>query len=478
MGRVAIIGAGVSGLVSAKVLQQDGFAVTVFDKDEGVGGVWAASRAYPGLRTNNPAPTYAFSDFPHFDDTDEFPTAAQLRAYFATYIERFGLGPHLRLGTEVVSVAREEGTFGLRVTLRDGTSERFDRVVVANGVLSVPNMPGLPGAEHFAGTIRHSSEITDGSALRGRRVVVVGAGKSAMDMACLAGREAAACTLVFRRPYWMLPRYFSRRRVDAQVFNRLTETLTFPAYHRASRGEVALRCIGAPLLRAFRRLQCRVVARAAGMPGDMVPEFPIHAGIYHQGIGADIYQALREGRVTTRRDGIASFRDKHTLQLDSGETLETDIVVCATGWQQRLDFLDAPLQEAVLPDGRFRLYRHILPPAEPRLGFVGYASSGNTPLSSELAAHWLSEYFLGGLRLPERVAMEREIDRVLAWSARVFPEQPAGHFIGGYIAHYADELLRDLGLPTRRASGRLAELLRPLTADRYNGLGVERFAAR
>lgn len=76
MERVAVIGAGVAGLASAKVLKQDGFAVTVFDKDEGVGGVWAASRAYPGLRTNNPAPTYAFSDFPPPRKATNFPRPA------------------------------------------------------------------------------------------------------------------------------------------------------------------------------------------------------------------------------------------------------------------------------------------------------------------------------------------------------------------------------------------------------------------
>jgi dimethylaniline monooxygenase (N-oxide forming) len=74
--RVAVIGGGVAGLVSSKVLRQDGFDVTLFEKEPAVGGVWAASRAYPGLRTNNPRETYAFSDFPYPKGADEFPTAA------------------------------------------------------------------------------------------------------------------------------------------------------------------------------------------------------------------------------------------------------------------------------------------------------------------------------------------------------------------------------------------------------------------
>jgi dimethylaniline monooxygenase (N-oxide forming) len=103
--RVAIIGAGVAGIVSAKILKQDGFDVTIFEKEAAIGGVWAESRAYPGLRTNNPRETYVFSDFPYPGNTDDFPTAGQVREDLTNYAEHFGLMPHLQLFTEVVSVS-------------------------------------------------------------------------------------------------------------------------------------------------------------------------------------------------------------------------------------------------------------------------------------------------------------------------------------------------------------------------------------
>ncbi|WP_084161222.1 FAD-dependent oxidoreductase [Nocardia sp. BMG51109] len=100
--RVAVIGAGISGLVTAKVLRDDGFDVVIFEKGPAIGGVWSESRTYPGLRTNNSRDTYAFSDHPYSRSADMFPTAAQVREYLDSYVRRFGLEPHLRLAAEVV----------------------------------------------------------------------------------------------------------------------------------------------------------------------------------------------------------------------------------------------------------------------------------------------------------------------------------------------------------------------------------------
>ena len=488
---VGIVGGGVAGLVSAKVLKQDGFDVTVFEKEPGIGGVWAESRAYPGLSTNNPRETYVFSDFPHADTIGDFPSAGQVREYLEGYVDHFGLWPHLRLGTEVVSVARKPADqYGahqdFRVRVRPVHGEAgaetlmFDFVVVCNGVLSEPVIPRFEGVERFGGQVIHSSQTPEAPALRGKRVVVVGAGKSALDCANFAGKHATTCTLVFRRPYWMLPRYFfGRKRVDRQVFNRVTEMITFPAYHEISRGEAAARTIGAPLrplLWGLRRLQCRLIARQAGIPRMMRPEAPIHRHIFHQGIGAEVYDGVREGLVEPRRAGISCFVDNETLRLNTGEELAADMVICGTGWRQQIGFLDSDLQRQIRPNDAFRLYRHVLPPAEPRMGFVGYASSGNAPLTSEVAAHWLSRCFLGELALPPRADMEASVDRVLEWTARAFPEQSQGHFIGGYIAHYVDWLMRDMGLEPRRTSGVIQEYLGPFWAERYRDLPVQRLS--
>ena len=473
-GRVCVIGAGISGLVTAKVFSEDGFDVTVFEKDAGLGGVWTASRTYPGLHANNARESYAFSDFPYPADTDDFPSAPQIRAYLETYAERFGVRPRIRLRTEVVRIAPAGD--GWEVTVRSGGGAemlRFDFVVVCSGVFSEPFIPEVEGAERFAGGIVHSSAATNPALFAGRRVVVVGGGKSALDVAAFAGRAAASCTLVFRRAYWMMPRYlFGRLRSDWLLLARVPEG--FFRYHRLDRVEAALHGIGQPLVRVWWRGFCYLLPRLLGMPPELTPDVPLPAGIESAGIAHGVYELTRAGRIRAVRGNLRRFVGGPAIELDTGETLAADLVVCATGWRQRLPFLDEGVRAHVWRDGAFRLYRMILPPDVPRLGFVGYNSSTACQLTSEIAAHWLAQCFRGELHLPGVAAMEEEIDGVHAWLAEVMPGRREGYFVGPYLTHYLDELVRDMGLSPRRTSNFLAEYVAPVWATRYRTLGEER----
>jgi dimethylaniline monooxygenase (N-oxide forming) len=481
-----VIGGGVAGLASAKVLLQDGFAVTLFERESTTGGVWSESRTYPGLRANNPRETYAFSDFPFPPGVDEFPTAEQIRTWLDAYIDHFGIRPVVRTSTEVVSVARntDEHAPGkrFRVVVRsDGARpepRHFDFVVVCNGVFSLPFVPPVQGRERFAGAVLHSSQLTTPEIMRGRRVIIVGAGKSALDCAALAAREAAAATLVFRSAHWMLPRYiFSRVRMDRVFVTRAAEML-LPRYHRPTRAETLLHGPCAPLLRLWWQAQSRLILRLCRTPPALVPDTPLPSGLESSGVGTEFFEVLAEGRLESRRATITAFSGGHAVTLDTGETLEADVVVFATGWRQDVSFLEPDLRDEVCREGRFHLYRHILPPGEPRLGLVGYASSIACPFTSEMAAHWLSQCFRGDLTLPDRDAMEREIARVHEWLGDVLPARPEGYFIGAYIAHYIDDLLRDMGLPVRRTRSVLREYFAPLWPERYHSVARERQARR
>jgi dimethylaniline monooxygenase (N-oxide forming) len=475
---VCVVGAGIAGLVTAKVLRQDGFDVTVFEKMPTIGGVWAAPRTYPGLRTNNPRETYAFSDFPYPRTADEFPTAEQVREYLDAYVERFRLRPLLCLATEVVSISRVPAArFEVAVRPAGGGSEiealPFDFVAVCNGVFSQPDLPDVPGRQRFSGAVLHSSELT-AERVRGKHVVVVGAGKSALDCAMVAAEEGAACTLVFRRPHWMVPRYFfGRIRLDRLFVTRFAELL-LPLHHRATRAERTLHALAAPLLRAWWNVQTRLVPRLCRMPAVMRPSTPLPSGLERSGVGDEFYQLLRQGRVRVVRSALAALAGPDRVQLESGEQIRADVVVLATGWRQNLSFLAPDLRQAIWRDGRFHLYRHILPPGEPGLGLIGYASSTACPFTSEVAAHWLSQCFRGELALPAPSQMTRSIAEVLEWSARAFPGRPEGFFIGPYLAHYVDDLMRDMGLRTRRTGNPLSEYLAPLWPERYRDIAQER----
>jgi cation diffusion facilitator CzcD-associated flavoprotein CzcO len=489
--RVCVIGAGVSGLVTANILKADGFDVVVFDQASSIGGVWTAVRTYPELRTNTTREQYAFSDFPYPETVDDFPTAEQVRSYLEAYVDHFDLRDLLRLSTEVVSIAHaaantQQSHPGFRVVVRptgeSGESAEpetlhFDVVAVCNGVFSEPYVPHIEGIERFTGQVLHSSQLTDAALVAGKRVIVVGAGKSALDCATLAVQHAQACTLVFRSPRWMVPRYFFGIRYDWLFFTRFFES--HYRYHRLGPIEAFVHGRLNPLIQLSWRMQSRLVQRVLlNTPPVLVPDKPLPGEKVDIGVGSDFYDAVRNGRAAPKRAEINAFTDATTIELTTGEQITADVVVFATGWRQNLDFLDADLRRRVQPNGNFHLYRHILPPGDLRLGFVGYAQTFMNTLTSEIAAHWLSQHFRGELTLPDAAAMEREIAHVQQWAEEVFHPARRGYFLGPHIAHYVDDLMRDMGLPTHRASNPITEYLGRFLPRRYQDVGAERRQAR
>jgi cation diffusion facilitator CzcD-associated flavoprotein CzcO len=139
--KIAVIGAGFAGLSTAKVLREFDHEVVVFDKAPDVGGVWSVTRRYPGLRTQNNKGTYALSDLPMPRSYPEWPTGAQVQAYLESYVDKFGLGPSLRLGTEVTYATPVED--GWEVTAGPATAT-FDHLVVQRHLLR-PHHPSVRG---------------------------------------------------------------------------------------------------------------------------------------------------------------------------------------------------------------------------------------------------------------------------------------------------------------------------------------------
>src|SRR5262245_10363274 len=476
--RVCVVGAGISGLVTAKVLLEDGFDPLLFEKDATLGGVWSPSRTYPGLCANNSRDTYAFSDHPYPQTAGVFPSSQEVFDYLGGYADRFGLRPRLRLRSQVVRVARPAGASrGFVVTVRpDGappTTEHFDYVAVCNGTFSIPRVPRVDGMDGFAGRALHSSELTDPDLIAGRRVVVVGAGKSALDCAAWAATHARTANLVFRRPAWMVPRYLPGGLPgDRLVVSRFAEA--FLRYHRQGPAERLLHGPGRALVALFWAGFSRALRRLLRMPATLVPARRLPDGVDEIAVVDDFYDLVRAGRIDARRGAIVRFGGGTTLELTDGARLDADVVVFATGWRQDISFLDEDLRRLVERDGRYHLYRFILPPGLSDLGFVGWNSSTACQLSSEIAAHWLSACFAGELTLPSVDDMEREVAHVHRWAAEVLPRRSQGYFIGPLLGHDMDEMLDDLGIPRKRARTALGEYLLPLWPTRYRSVGEER----
>ncbi|MGD1899802.1 MAG: flavin-containing monooxygenase [Phormidesmis sp.] len=169
---VAIVGAGFAGLSTAKILKSCGHRVTIFEKESDLGGVWSASRRYPGLTTQNVRSTYALSDFPYPTDYPEWPSGEQVQQYLEEYASHFGLYDNLRLETKVTSAVLDETAQSwenARVHADATATETFDYLVVCNGIFSQPALPDFEGAEafiHRGGKVIHSSEFHEVESLR------------------------------------------------------------------------------------------------------------------------------------------------------------------------------------------------------------------------------------------------------------------------------------------------------------------------
>ena len=480
---VCVIGAGISGLVAAKVMRGRGYDVTVVEKSGDLGGVWEPARSYPGVQTQTPRDLYCFSDFPMPADYPEWPSGAQMHAYLNAYTECFDLRPCIRFQTEVLSLSREPGSHesggrGWSVTLRGAgaamQTERFDLMVVATGQFSMPKTLKLPGEEAFVaagGSIRHSSQYVDGAVARDRDVVVIGFAKSATDIAMDAVAQGArSVSVIYRQATWKIP-YFFGGVVNFKniLYCRASEAMFMP--WGPSRVGRLTRKLLAPMIWAnWRGLEALLGLQFGLKKAGLRPDTPIEDGI-HCATSIEtpgFYKAVRDGRIRMVKGNISGYEPGH-VTVD-GVKIAADAVVLAIGWSQGLPFLDSETRSRLIePDGQYRLHRMMVNPDLPGLGFVGFNSSFASALSAELGAHWLARYFEGALRRqPADAAMQTEIARSLEWKRgeRKVAATYGGLCIAPFHHAHFDELMEDMGA-RKKAPNVLAAHLAPISPKAY-----------
>jgi cation diffusion facilitator CzcD-associated flavoprotein CzcO len=207
---VVIVGAGLSGLGMAMQLLRSGVTdFTVVERSDGVGGTWH-DNTYPGAACDVPSHLYSFSFAPKCDWTRKFAGQPEILAYAEECVERFGLAPHLRLGTTVEEAVLDEpsGRWRVTVTGPDGTTEELgaDALVLACGQLNRPWTPDLPGLAGFAGPAFHSARWDHHVELAGKRVAVVGNGASAVQFVPPVAAEAEGVTVYQRSANYVGPK--------------------------------------------------------------------------------------------------------------------------------------------------------------------------------------------------------------------------------------------------------------------------------
>jgi hypothetical protein len=358
--RVCVIGAGPSGIAAAKAVLDaialgGDYELTVFDRGDEVGGNWvfdAGSGHSSVFETTHIISSKRYSeyeDFPMPDEFPDYPGHRHLAAYFQGYAKKFDLYPHIRFATMVERCEPlSDGRWGV-TTVRAGERrvDEFDWLFVANGHHWKPRMPSYPGT--FTGQLLHSHDFKRAEPFRGQRLLVIGGGNSACDVAVETARVAAHVDLSWRRGYWIAPKFVFGQPAD-HVHNTLFDRLSFlPWAWRARVHEAALRILNGSNARYG------------------LPEPDHRFGATHPTLNSELLYFIRHGEIHPRPD--LQRYDGKRVHFTDGSSDEYDVIVACTGFVIAHPFFDKGLID--FSHGPVPLYLRMMPAQHPRLFFIG-----------------------------------------------------------------------------------------------------------
>ncbi|MBV8235516.1 MAG: NAD(P)/FAD-dependent oxidoreductase, partial [Acidimicrobiia bacterium] len=327
--RIAIVGAGFAGLGAAIRLRQEGIEdFVVFEKSSDVGGTWW-DNSYPGCQCDVPSHLYSFSFALNPDWSNTYSPQPEIWAYLRRTAESFGVLPHIRLDTVVTDARWNEGT-GTWCLDTSGGEHTADVLIGANGALSEPATPDIPGLDRFAGPAFHSARWDQTRSLTGKRVAVVGTGASAIQIVPSIQPDVAQLHVFQRTPPWVLPhsgRPISG--VERRLYGRV------PAAQRFVRGLVywsrELVAYGMTrnprMLEPVRRVAIRHLHEQVKDPALRAKVTPGYTpGCKRLLPSNDYYPALGKENVEVVTDAITEVREHSVVTADGAER-EIDVLV-------------------------------------------------------------------------------------------------------------------------------------------------------
>ncbi len=190
---LVVIGGGQSGVAAAHLAAQRGLCPLVLDASAGPGGSWPLY--YDSLTLFSPARFSALPGMPFPGDPDRYPLRDEVVDYLAAYTAR--LDADVRFGTRVERVAAQDDAF--TITVADGSVVQAPVVVATTGGFGTPMWPALPGLDAFSGRVLHAAQYRNADGFAGKRVVVVGGGNSAVQIAVELA-QVAVVSLTTRGP--------------------------------------------------------------------------------------------------------------------------------------------------------------------------------------------------------------------------------------------------------------------------------------
>ncbi len=408
---VGIIGAGPSGLVSAKYSLEAGLEPTVFEKTSDIAGIWSMNTGlvWESMHTNLSRFSCMFSDLPWEKSNKDFPSKREMYEYLCRYADKFSLRNIIQLQSHVRNVRELENGKWAVTYVQGGTEtiHEFDSIIVACGIFSSSFIPRIPGLERFQGEKQHSSDYKNAAQFQGKHVAVVGSSFSGTEIASEISTQADTLHHIFKTPHWVLARNIP---VDPSKPDSPLWPLDLLFYSRASRTNSAENKFKtAEANRKSHTYMSSICSQQGNLSQNLrIPE--AEWGGPSQVTISDTYlEAVREQKILLKKGAIKVFDDSGIL-FEDGTHINVDSVVFCTGYRLDLSFLDESVQkklEFVAEDSLqpLVLYKCTFNPAVPNLAFVG-VYRGPYFSVMELQAKWASAVFSGKIAAPEMGSCE------------------------------------------------------------------------
>ena len=395
MKKVAVIGAGPSGIAAIKNFKDQDFNVTAFERCSGVGGNWryndpsGHSSVFETTHIISSKYTSFYEDFPLPSDAADYPSHEELLRYFQAYTDHFDLEKNIKFNTEVMHCSQElDHKWKIEwknLKTNEVKTEIYDALVVCNGHHHEPRFPNYAGK--FSGDYLHSHQYKKALPFKDKKVLVIGGGNSACDVAVETARISKTTAISWRRGYYLIPKF---------MFGLTSDIFALKA-----------RWLPRFLRLPFMKFMLELIQ---GKNEDIgLPKVTNHILATHPTVNSDLYNAVRHGKVKPKCD-IEKFEGK-TVYFQDGSHEDFDAVIACTGYKIKHSFFDKDLIN--FEEGPVNLLHRMLPAEITNLYFIGlFQPLGciwpGAELQSKLAAKHLNGKWKPKGKLKDLIQKELE----------------------------------------------------------------------
>ena len=333
--RILIIGAGMSGLLSAiRLLQSGNRNIVIYEKRDTLGGTWR-DNVYPGLQCDVPAHMFTYSFEPNPEYSTRFPKGDEIQEYLERVCKKYKIEKLIHYEKTVDSAVHQAGNWTVQTS--DGAVEVFDVIICATGILHHPNLPDIPGRDCFGGISFHTARWNRAANLKGQRVGVIGTGATAVQIVPEMVGFAAHLSLFQRTPQWIFPMpnktYSENQKQRVRSSPRLAARLRW-IYSKLFQWTFSRAVIGNPfLLFAIQKLCQSHLNRKVKDPSlraKLTPKF--QAGCKRLIFGKGFYQAMQSPNASLVCEDIISIDETGVNTID-GRHHKLDVLIYATGFR-------------------------------------------------------------------------------------------------------------------------------------------------